>query len=217
MDLLDQIAVERAKLVQEGKLKKQKPLPPIKPEDEPFQIPDSWEWSRANYVTIVNPSVAADDEDTVAFLPMAYIEDGYSGRLNPSFCKWKNVKKGFSRFSDGDVIVAKISPCFENRKSAVFSKLGSEVGAGTTELHVLRPLPSLLSDYLLYLFKSEYAISALTPLMTGTAGQKRVPLAAISSLSLPIPSLAEQQRIVAKLEKILPLTNQLATLNRDDA
>ena len=77
-------------------------------------------------------------------------------------------------FKDGDVIVAKITPCFQNRKSALVSGLVNGYGAGTTELHVLRAKECVLNKYIYYLVKSEYFIFMGANNMQGTAGQKRI-------------------------------------------
>ena len=125
------------------------------------------------------------------------------------------MKSGFTKFAEGDIVMAKITPCFQNRKSAIVRRLGSQYGAGTTELHVLRPASLMEAEYLLFFLKTEYVQDELTPQMTGTAGQKRVPLGALTSLPIPVPPLAEQGRIVAKLHGVLPLIDQLAELERE--
>lgn len=214
-ELLKKIAAERAQLVKEKKLKKQKVIPVVDAGDCSFELPDGWEWCRLSDVVITNPSVSGDDSAPVGFLPMASIEDGYTGMIHPERRKWAEVKSGFTKFAEGDVVLAKITPCFQNKKSAVVRQLGSPYGAGTTELHVLRPSPGLDADYLLFFLKSEYVQSDLTPKMTGTAGQKRVPLSALSELLFPLPPLVEQERIIAKLDEVLPLIDHLAELERE--
>jgi type I restriction enzyme S subunit len=214
-ELLEQIAVERAALIKAKKLKKQKPLPPVTEDEQPLCLPSNWMWSRLGDVAISNPTVTGTDAEQIGFLPMASIEDGYTGRIHPQGRKWSEVKSGFTKFAEGDVVLAKITPCFQNRKSAIVRRLGSQYGAGTTELHVLRPASTIEAAYLLFFLKSEYVQDELTPQMTGTAGQKRVPLGALTSLPIPVPPFAEQQRIVAKLDEVLPLIDQLAALERE--
>lgn len=214
-DLLEQIAAERAELVKARTLKKHKPLPPVIDDEQPFSLPESWTWSRVGEVALSNPTVTGDDTEKIGFLPMASIEDGYSGRIHPQGRKWSEVKSGFTKFAEGDVVMAKITPCFQNKKSAIVRRLGSQYGAGTTELHVLRPASLLEAAYLLFFLKTEYVQDELVPQMTGTAGQKRVPLGALTNLPIPVPPLAEQGRIVAKLHEVLPLIDQLAELERE--
>lgn len=214
-ELLEQIAIERAELVKKKKLRKQKSLPLLETSELDFNLPNAWEWVRVGSVALTNPAVAGTDSDTVGFLPMSSIEDGYTGKIHAKRRKWSEVRTGFTKFAEGDVVLARITPCFQNRKSAVIRSLGSSYGAGTTELHVLRPPTGVMAEYLLLVMKSQYVQDALTPKMTGTAGQKRVPLEALTHLPIPLPPLAEQERIVAKLDEILPLIDQLAELERE--
>lgn len=214
-ELLEQIAAERAALVKAGKLKKRKPLPVVTEDEKQLSLPANWMWSRLGDVALPNPRVNGNDTEQIGFLPMASIEDGYTGRIHPQGRKWSEVKSGFTKFAEGDVVMAKITPCFQNRKSAIVRRLGSQYGAGTTELHVLRPASLMEAEYLLFFLKTEYVQDELTPQMTGTAGQKRVPLGALTNLPIPVPPLAEQGRIVAKLHGVLPLIDQLAELERE--
>jgi len=214
-ELLEQIKAERAALVKAGKLKKRKPLPLVTEDEKQLSVPANWMWSRLGDVALPNPRVNGNDAEQIGFLPMASIEDGYTGRIHPQGRKWSEVKSGFTKFAEGDVVMAKITPCFQNRKSAIVRRLGSQYGAGTTELHVLRPASLMEAEYLLFFLKTEYVQDELTPQMTGTAGQKRVPLGALTNLPIPVPPLAEQGKIVAKLHEVLPLIDQLAELERE--
>lgn len=214
-DLHRQIAEEEVYLTKAGRLKKHKPLPPIVEDERPFDIPKTWRWVHFGTVAEFNPKVVAREDTLVSFLPMACIEDGYSGVIAPESRTWGDVRTNYSRFANGDVIIAKITPCFQNRKSAVVHALENGIGAGTTELHVIRPLNGLSRRFVFWLVKSSYLIDSLVPLMTGTAGQKRVPLTALKNLPFPLPPLAEQERIVAKLDKLMPLIDQLAELERE--
>jgi len=94
--------------------------------------------------------------------------------------------------------IGKITPCFENRKSVVFSNLTGGLGAGTTELHIVRP-HNVIADYILIFLKSPLFIETGIPKMTGTAGQKRVPTDYFAHTPFPLPSLTEQKRIVRRL------------------
>lgn len=214
-ELLEEIAIERARLVQEGKLKKQKALPKIQDDEKPFEVPSSWRWERFANVLSNSLSFSGKDEEQVSFLAMSSISDGYSGNITPTTRLWKDVKSGYTKFRRGDLIIAKITPCFQNRKSAIVDNISSEFGAGTTELHVFHPPSSLSPRYALYFLKSEYVISNLSVQMTGSAGQKRVPTAAINKIPFPMPPLAEQERIVTKLDQLMPLIDELEKLERE--
>jgi type I restriction enzyme S subunit len=96
--------------------------------------------------------------------------------LAPEANKWGSIKKGFTHFANGDVVVAKITPCFENGKAAVIDGLEHSIGAGTTELHVFRPIHAgVLSGYVYLFLRSPYFAIEGEKNMTGTAGQKRLP------------------------------------------
>ena len=208
-DLYQQIQEEKAKLIKEGKIKKEKPLPPIEDDEIPFDIPESWKWVRISDCIQVNPSVKFNDESEVSFVPMTNIEAGYKSAINISEVKlWKDVKKNFSKFQNEDVIVAKITPCFQNRKSAIAKNLLNGYGAGTTELNILRSGSLIDNLYLLYFVKSPYFINYGKDKFTGTAGQQRFGGDSLKQTLFPLPPLAEQKRIVAKIEKLLPLVEK---------
>jgi len=205
-ELLRQILCEKEKLLKEGKIKKGKPLPDIKEDEKPFEIPKSWVWVRLQNIVVVNPKNCLPDETEVGFIPMALISDGYGNQHTSETRIWKDVKKGFSHFADGDVGFAKITPCFQNRKSVVFQNLKNGYGAGTTELTVVRVVNDTLSRYfLLCFFKSPYFIDAGIKSFTGTAGQQRIHKDFLAERLFPLPPLSEQKRIVAKLESLKPL------------
>lgn len=210
-ELLVEVAAGRERLVKEGKMKRQKPLPEITEDEIPFEIPENWCWVRLGEVAVLNPRNRIDDDKEVSFIPMALIHDGYGNKHSCERKLWGQVKSGYTHFAEGDIVVAKITPCFQNRKSAIMRGLVNGYGAGTTELHVIRPLIGRLSnEYLLYLFKTECFIHNGCLVMTGTAGQQRVGRDYFENLLIPLPTFAEQQRIVAKLEELLPLCDALA-------
>ena len=121
---------------------------------------------------------------------------------------WATIKKGYSHFAEGDVGLAKITPCFENGKSTVFRNLTGGVGSGTTELHVVRPL-FVNPDYIIVFLKCPYFIGTGVNRMTGTAGQKRVPTEYFANSPFPLPPLPEQHRIVAKVDELMALCDRL--------
>ena len=102
------------------------------------QLPDGWCYSTIKEVFIINPRNKVDDDVEVGFVPMANITDGYNNTFKYEKKRWGKIKTGFTHFADGDIAVAKISPCLENRKSVVLKGLPNGIGAGTTELHVFR-------------------------------------------------------------------------------
>ncbi len=222
--LLERIREEKAQLIKEGKIKKEKNpsrifrgadnLPyeqigknePVCIADEvPFEIPDSWEWVRLKCIAIINPRNDLSDDIDVAFIPMPLLMDGYRNEHSFETKKWKEVKGGFTHFAENDIVVAKITPCFQNRKSAILHNLPNGFGAGTTELHVVRKVSnSINNEYLLWIFKSTYFIDNGVKAFSGTAGQQRVGKPYMDSLLIPLPPLEEQKRIVEKIQEVMP-------------
>ena len=219
-ELLEQINVEKLKLVKEGKLKKSALNDSIifRGDDNkyyeqigkkclditdeiPFVIPETWQWVRIRDVFQLNPKNEAEDEKLVAFIPMEKISAGYKSDFTFDTAKWGTIKKGFTHFANGDVAFAKITPCFQNRKSAIFHDLPNGIGAGTTELKVLRPYGNTIDRwYLLYFLESPYFIDEAT--FKGTANQQRIVVGYLEDKLFPLPTQKEQQRIVAQIEKL---------------
>lgn len=208
-ELYQQIQAEKEKLIKEGKIKKNKPLPEITEDEIPFDIPENWKWVRLGDVFEINPRNKVRDELNVSFIPMALIEDGYVSEFTYEIRLWADVKKGYTHFQDEDIVMAKITPCFQNLKSALMKNLENGIGAGTTELHVLRPYSNICKEFFMWFIKSPNFVSTCIKNMTGTAGQKRVPTDVLKNYVVPLPPLAEQNRIVEKIEEILPYTKQL--------
>ena len=204
-ELFAQIQQEKKRLIAEKKIKREKPLPEITEDEKPFDIPESWKWVRVQEIVCLNPKNDLSDDLEVSFIPMALVDDGYRNNHSFEIKKWGDIKKGFTHFADGDIGIAKITPCFQNRKSVVFRNLKNGCGAGTTELSIVRVVNDLLSrDFLLWFFKSAYFIENGVKSFTGTAGQQRIHKDYLSMCCFPLPPLAEQKRIVAKIEELLP-------------
>jgi restriction endonuclease S subunit len=161
-----------------------------------------WQTVKISDVLILNPRNNIDDSLPVSFVPMSFIAGGFTNRFTFEERKWGKVKTGFTHFQDGDVGLAKITPCLENRKSVIFDKLKNGVGAGTTELHIFRAKErdTILPEYLLWFLKNEEFINECVKAFTGSVGQKRVGINAISNMLLPLPPFAEQKRIVSAIE-----------------
>ena len=208
-ELYAQIQAEKQRLIQSGKLKKEKPLPEITEDEKPFEIPDGWMWVRIKEITILNPKNDLDDNLKTSFIPMTLLSDGYRSSYTYEIRSWGEIKKGFTHFAVGDIGIAKITPCFQNRKSAIFTELENNFGAGTTELSIVRVIQNTLSrKYLLWFFKSAYFIENGIKSFTGTAGQQRIHKDYLSHCVFPLPPLSEQNRIVAKIEELLPLVDR---------
>ena len=177
----------------------------------PFQnLPQNWCLTNLLNISYINPRNQVKDDDVDAsFIPMTLIPQIYSGKHLSEKKKWKDIKKAFTHFKSNDIGIAKITPCFENSKACVFEDLENDIGAGTTELHIVRPIKYLESKYVLIFFKSPTFLSLGEQYMTGTAGQKRLPKEFVSFSPFPLPPLEEQQRIVAKVDELMKLCDQL--------
>lgn len=161
----------------------------------PFDIPDSWTWCRIKDIFLINPKNNAQDDIDAAFIPMEKIDATYLSSFTYSTKKWGEIKKGFTHFADGDVAFAKITPCFQNRKSMILRGLPNGIGAGTTELKVLRSYgATIINEYLLFFLESSYFVDEAT--FKGTANQQRIISGYLENKLFPLPPLQEQQRIV---------------------
>lgn len=176
----------------------------------PFEVPESWEWVKIKDIFEINPKNSLDDEIDVSFIPMTLISDGFSNNHISEIRKWKEIKKGFTHFQQGDVAIAKITPCFENRKSVILNNLKNNCGAGTTELHILRPIFELsISNYTLFFIKSEFFIDHGVSHFSGAVGQQRVGKNIIEETWFPLPPLTEQKSIVGEIERLFKLVDTI--------
>ncbi|WP_455256982.1 restriction endonuclease subunit S [Peptoniphilus asaccharolyticus] len=167
-------------------------------EDEiPFEVPDSWAWSRFSSAFVVNPRNSLPDDTEVSFIPMLLIQEGYANNHTSEEKIWGKVKSGFTHFAENDIGVAKITPCFENKKSVVFKNLKNGFGAGTTELHIIRSINgSIYPEYVLWNIKTDAFITNGVNAFSGAVGQKRIGKNFIEKSLIPIAPTSEQKRIV---------------------
>ena len=210
--LLERIKAERERLIKEGKIKGSKKS--AKASDMPhyeqvkLEVPNSWYMVSVSDLFLLNPKSELEDNMKVGFIPMALVEDGFSGNHFYEERTWKDVKRGYCHFQNGDIGIAKISPCFENRKSTIFKNLPNTYGAGTTELVILRPI-KVYTKFYLYLFKSDWYVKEGTKYFKGVVGQQRVHKEIFTDLHIPLPPFAEQQRIVEEIEYWFALIDQI--------
>nr|PMF62889.1 type I restriction endonuclease subunit S [Vibrio cyclitrophicus] len=209
--LLERIAAKKAQLVKDKKIKKQKSFGEVRDDEALFELPLGWQWTRLSELSEIGPRNSdVEDESEASFVPMPMISTSYKGEHGSEVRSWKDIKKGYTHFRDGDIALAKITPCFENSKAAVFSDLKNGVGTGTTELHVARPISGALEPLFVLLYlKAPMFLKVGETQMTGSAGQKRVPKDFFAGNPLPYPPLKEQKRIVAKVDELMTLCDQL--------
>ena len=168
----------------------------------PFEIPESWTWGRLSYMVQINPKNYVDDNKEAAFIPMEKIEATYLSSYTYTVRKWREIKSGYTHFADGDVAFAKITPCFQNRKSMILKSLPNGIGAGTSELKVLRTYSDTISkEYLLFFLESPYFVEEA--IFKGTANQQRIISGYLENKLFPLPPLNEQRSIAEKINKSL--------------
>lgn len=166
-------------------------------------VPAHWQVKRLRYLVATNPlgsrhvGVAADDR--VSFVPMDAVGE-YGGLRLDVERELAEVGNGYTYFADGDVVLAKITPCFENGKGALADGLANGIAFGTTELHVLRADPVLDRGFLFYLSIAHPFRKIGESRMYGAGGQKRVPEDFIKDFRTPVPPLTEQRAIAAFLD-----------------
>lgn len=162
----------------------------------------------------LNPKNDIPDDTQSGFIPMACVDDGFGYSHTFETRVWKEIRKGYSHFQNGDIGIAKISPCFENRKSTIFYDLPNGIGAGTTELTVLRG-HCVNTEFYLYLFQSEWYIFEGTKEFKGVVGQQRVNKEIFTTLLIPLPPIEEQNRIVTEIKKWFTLIDTLESAKED--
>jgi type I restriction enzyme, S subunit len=158
--------------------------------------------ARLGEICEINPKMpnSLDDDAVASFLPMAAVSE--EGRI--AFEEERTVagvKKGYTYFERGDVLIAKITPCFENGKASRTESLSKPFGFGSTEFHVLRAANDVDPNFLFYKIWNASFRELGAQNMTGSAGQKRVPADFLKRLEIRLPPLDEQRRIAAILDK----------------
>jgi len=160
-----------------------------------------------------NPSrKQARPNEMVTFLGMEDVSENGT-ILNQNIMLFKDIKGGLTFFERNDILIAKITPCFENGKGACLDTLETQIGYGSTEFHVLQAKPEAVSRYIFYITQYEPFRRKLETEMIGTAGQKRVQLSSIINFVLPTyHTKAEQQAIAAALGDVDALIASLDAL-----
>jgi len=169
-------------------------------------LPRGWVQTGFEEIGIVNPrsieKEISDDSD-VSFVPMRCVNEMGGGMDVSIVKKYLDVKKGYTPFIDGDLLIAKITPCMENGKVVIAEKLKNGVGFGSTEFHNIRFRKEIAKSLYYYYFLRADIRKDAQRHMTGTAGQLRVPSSFIQNLQVPLPPIPEQHRIVTKIEELL--------------
>jgi type I restriction enzyme, S subunit len=166
-------------------------------------LPEKWSCRRLRFDVQVNPAkseLGLPEDTEVSFVPMEAV--GEYGGLRLEVTKpISDVYNGYTYFRNGDLCIAKITPCFENGKGALAEGLTNGIGFGTTELHVVRPAATVDRRFLFYISIAHDFRNIGSAEMLGAGGQKRVPERFIKDWRAPLPPLEGQKRIAAFLDE----------------
>ena len=185
---------------------------------EGLGLPPGWTDSPLGEIAGINPPLdrcVVDDDTEVTFVPMRAVATEGGGLVAPEKRRYGEVKRGYTSFLSGDVIMAKITPCTENGKTTAVPDVPGQVCFGSTEFHTIRPGQGVRAEWIeQFLLQYETRRSAQRS-MAGGVGQMRVPGAFLKAVRIPIPPPAEQARIVRVLgELFTDLDEGVAALNR---
>lgn len=163
------------------------------------EIPSHWKVERIKYLIDFNPSYSEtlNDDVSVSFAPMECVGNGY---MNFKEAKLKDVKGKYTYFADKDIIMAKVTPCFENGNIAIANDLINGVGFGSSELYVFR-CKRIDNKFMFYYLRNNIFKEGCISTMTGTGGLKRVSSSFIENYYIGIPKIDEQKEIAEFLDK----------------
>ncbi|WP_223543309.1 restriction endonuclease subunit S [Pseudomonas sp. GL-B-12] len=176
------------------------------------ELPKGWATACINDLADINPKQVFDDHLAAGFVPMSHAPTNFRDKLRFEDRNWGDIQKAYTNFKNGDVIFAKVTPCFENGKAAFVEGLPNGIGAGSSEFFVLRPFSEEVSaKYLLALVKSRGFMREGASNMTGAVGLRRVPRQFVESYPVLVPPASEQTRISQKLDELLAQVDTLKT------
>ncbi len=214
-NLIELLKEKRTALINQAVTKGLDPKVPMKDSgiDWLGDIPEHWDLRRMKYVSRIQPgkSKAKEFDDIeVSFIPMENIDE--FGRINSSETRQlSDVYEGYTFFEEGDILVAKITPCFENFKGAIARNLRNGIGFGTTELYVIRPSLNVHADFLAYVTYATHFRQIGKVEMKGTAGQQRVPVDFIENFPCALPPYSEQKEIADFVKREMKRIDRLVT------
>ncbi|WP_256776348.1 MULTISPECIES: restriction endonuclease subunit S [unclassified Stenotrophomonas] len=168
------------------------------------KLPAGWAGTTLSEICAMGPKSDWEDSIEVGFVPMSHAPTTFRNAVRYEIRPWHVVKKAYTHFENGDVIFAKVTPCFENGKAALVSGLPNGAGAGSSEFYVLRPLDAGISaEYLLAVIRSAPFLQGGEESMTGAVGLRRVPRAFVERFRVLLPPEQEQKRIARELNTLL--------------
>lgn len=164
-------------------------------------VPAHWAFTPIKHLALLNPrksDFAGDTEQLCSFVPMEKLKTGVV-QLDEER-PIEEVIGGYTYFEDGDVLQAKVTPCFENKNVAIAKGLTNGIGFGSSEINVLRPYQGVNAEYLYYRVQEDSYMSFCTSSMIGAGGLKRVPTDVINNFKIAAPTLCEQTQIARFLD-----------------
>ncbi|MDI9571422.1 MAG: restriction endonuclease subunit S [Pseudomonadota bacterium] len=211
-------AVDKARAAAQERLEAVKALPAAflrQVFPQPGQpLPVGWRWVRLGEVCELNPRrpmFPRKDAEPTSFIPMEAVNSASGTVADLRTRPFIEVKKGYTYFSDGDVLFAKITPCMQNGKHAIAQGLIDGIGFGTTEFHVLRPSEGISSEWIHFFVRQPAFLQEATEHFTGAVGQQRLPHDYLANHMIPLPPLPEQQRIAAILNEQMAAVDKART------
>jgi type I restriction enzyme S subunit len=189
-----------------------------------WQLPNGWEWKKLSEVSEINPrrpAIQRNDGQPTSFVPMEDVNEVEGKFRQVQTRPYGEVKRGYTYFEEGDVLLAKITPSMENGKTAIAYNLIDGFGFGTTEFHVFRPINGIKSDWIHYFIRRTAFRNEAKQHFRGAVGQQRVPTDFLESYEIPVPypdnpslSLDVQRRIVARIETLLTEVREMRELHQ---
>ena len=181
-------------------------------------LPKGWEWKKLEEVCYINPPKSESKplgNIEVSFLPMADLKEKQM-LFKPLQKKLLNeVYSGYTYFINNDVLLAKVTPCFENGKSGIAKNLVNGVGFGSSEYYILRPIKAL-PEYIYHIISNPCFLKEGKENMSGAVGLQRVKKEFLYNYKIPLPPLPEQQRIVKKLDTLFERIDKAIQLTREN-
>lgn len=173
---------------------------------DPITNDKGWQTNALGNVCVVNPpkkDTLADvqSDDFVSFIPMEdlSVKAGYVKSKQQRLCK--DVQSSYTCFADNDVLMAKVTPCFENGKVGITQNLVNGIGFGSSEFIVIRPV-NVIKEYVYFVIQTPIFIDEAVKRLTGTSGLRRVPRTYVEECIISIPPIDLQKQFAEKIENI---------------
>lgn len=199
--VIEKLKLYKQSVITEAVTKGLDPTVPMKPSGIEWigEIPEGWEIGRVKNIAMLNPSNYKSFEEgtIISFSPMDFIGQG---KMVSCAIEIEKVKNGYTFFANDDVIMAKVTPCFENGNIAIANNLLNGIGYGSSELYVFR-CKNVSNTFLFYFLQNNIFKNKCISSMYGAGGLKRVPADFINSYKLALPPLPEQQAIADYLDQ----------------